>query len=147
MSARAESDGWRATHPPSGSKLDQLTSFMAKPLRDLGLDYASHVFTRGDDAALFLVISRISGPSIERIECRIIAPDAAAAPDGDLVATWANRPPTRSIDQFGARIWQWEPGLRDGHLSTGVVFVPESSPLRAQLPLFGLAIAAMGNID
>jgi len=91
---------------------------------------------------LFLLVSRITVPGMERsLECRVYD-FAAPAPTEAEITAWTTTAPANRASEQGLTAYGWFPGFRQGFSRIDVTHLNPSSPLAAQFPISGLSIVA-----
>lgn len=149
MASRIVGAGWGEFTPAPDSDLGKLVGYAAAELAEEIPNFTSksRSFAPSGDRSLVAIVSEAGIPGMMSLECRIVVLELAHAPDAALVAGWAKREATRTINETGLKNWQWTPGLRATHGETSVAFVARDSPLRAEFPLLGLIVQAMRQVE
>lgn len=142
LTARIEAAGWQRFKPEAESDLGVLLDYynVNRPSPDFKVE--NWAFARGGDREIVVVVTRTTVSKATMLECRSMAIQARQRPAAATIERWAGKPATRKIDQYGAMIWQWEPGLRPTHAETSFAYVEPDSPVTKQLPVRGMIAMA-----
>ena len=144
LATRIGGAGWAEFTPAADSDLGRLVNYSNGAKNEIpGFVYQSRTFAPAGDSSLVAIVTRAGPPGMMSLECRVVALGATAAPSAATVDGWAKRKADRAMNEAGIQIWQWKPGLRETHQTTGLVYVDKASPARGRLPLLGLAAQAM----
>lgn len=150
-SAAATAAGWQAFEATPDSQLGQILAAGRRLVQeqltqsgrsgDVQAEYSSfRKMTNGRQLLLVMTDMRIPGLGTS-LECRLFDFAAPAPTDADI-GYWTLAP-ARHVGEQGMVGWTWRPSFRQGFDHIDVSHFPESSPLRAQVPMLGLSIAAV----
>ena len=149
--AAAPGAGWEPHQPAADSPLGRVIAMGEAAIRQVPAQTGqpgearieNNVFRKtANGRELFLVVSQVQVPGMQRsLECRVYD-FAAPAPSDAEVAAWTSATPRNRVNEQGLNAYGWYPGFRAGFSRIDLMHLDPSSPLRAQIPVTGLSITA-----